>query len=150
MAADFNVTIPVFDKEYGSVKVAIIGQAEISASDEERAKRTIELALMQTAGKIANENDSYLALADNKSRIEAEIAAALKEREIPCSAVAITGAGPTKESLDYIEMIKRKKEAAAMSPEELAKKMEEATRAAQETLSKMTPEERQKAEEEAK
>ena len=150
MAADFNVTIPVFDKEYGSVKVAIIGQAEISASDEERAKRTIEIAIMQTAGKIANENDTYLALADNKSRIEAETAAALKEREIPCSAVTITGAAPTKESLDYIEMIKRKKEAAAMSPEELAKKMEEATRAAQETLSKMTPEERQKAEEEAK
>ena len=45
MAADSNVTIPVFDKEYGSVKVAIIGQAEISASDEEHAKRTIEIAL---------------------------------------------------------------------------------------------------------
>ncbi len=149
MAAEFNVTIPVFDREYGSIKVVIGGRADLSGPDEERAKSTIEIALMQAAGKIAKENDSYTALADNKSLIEAEIAAALKDREIPCSAVAITGVEPAKESLGYIEMIKRKRAAAAMSPEELAKNMEEATRAAQETLSKMTPEERQKAEEEA-
>ncbi len=150
MAAGFNVTIPVFDREYGSIRVVISGEADISGPDEERAKSSIEIALMQAAGKIANENASYLAIADNKSRIEAEITEALHEREIPCGGVRITGADPSDDSREYIEMIKRKKEAAAMSPEELAKKMEEATRAAQETLSKMTPEERQKAEEEAK
>ena len=148
--ADFSVTVPVFDEEYGSIKVVIGARADISAPDEERAKSTIEIAIMQAAGKIANENDSYTAIADNKSRIEAEISAALKDREIPCSAVTITGTDPTKESLEYIEMIKRRKEAVSMSPEELAKKMEEETRAAREMLSKMTPEQRQQAEEEAK
>ncbi len=150
MAVNFNVTIPIFDREYGSIRVVIGGQADVSGPDEERAKSTIDIALMQEAGKISNENNSYIALADNKSRMETEISAALQDREIPCSGVRITGIEPSEDSREYIEMIKRKKEAAAMSPEEIAQRMEAATRAAQETLSGMTPEERQRVEEEAK
>ena len=150
MAADFNVTIPVFDNEYGSVDVDIIGQADISGSDEEFAKSVIETAIMGTAYEITKENKSYLTLADNKSRLEAEISASLQKNEIPCSGVTITGVDLTQKSREYVEEMKRMKGAAAMSPEEIAKKMEEATRAAQEMADKLTPEERQKAEEEAK
>ncbi len=150
MAADFNVTIPVFDGKYGSVDVNIIGQADISGTDEEFAKIVIETAIMEAAGEITDENKSYLALADNKSRLEAEISASLQKREIPCSGVTITGADLTQKSREYVEDTERLKEAAAMSPEEIAKKMEEAARAAQEMVDRLTPEERQRAEEEAK
>ena len=54
------------------------------------------------------------------------------------------------DSKEKIEELERLKAAAAMTPQEIAKKIEEAQRAAEEALSKMTPEQRAEAEEKAK
>ena len=153
----FEAVIPYRDPEYSLLELVVSGDAAVVSEafpDEEKAaepvRSLLRFALSQGLMQLGAERCPYEKLADRIDVLTERCIEALAEREIAVSAFAIGSVSPSESSLRMIELQKKRKEAAAMTPEDLEARMEAARRSAQEAWDKMTPEERRAAEEKAK
>ncbi len=152
----FKEDISYSDPEFHSIYVTISGEYVVSSASDSNEQRVTDLAKMAVQNALYNAVDSilpeglsYKDLPSRSSVMEENIRKKLEDDGLICESVRVTEIVPSERSAGYIEQISKLKEAAAMSPEERAKKAEEAQKAAMETLAKLSPEERKKVDEEA-
>ncbi len=153
----FEETVPYIDPEFGSLELKISGEADVSSAvwqgDKEgtdHARLIIRTAIAGTVTNISRDWKSYKEFAAMGDMIGEKIGNALRESKFEVNGIRVMEIVPSEISRRRMENLERLKAAAAMSPEEHAKRMMEAQRAAEETVARLTPEEKQMAEAEAK
>lgn len=145
----FKETLPVFDPEVGSLYLIAEGEADVADSRETDETRLISRAdaiIRATIGEFVinasrDRSTTYQNICDQKSNLEMRIANALVSSELACYGVRLNTFEPDEQSAERIRHYTKPKEAAAMTPEEIARRLEEAQRIAEAATSNMTPEE---------
>ena len=145
----FKETLPIFDPEFGSLYLVAEGEADVADSHEtdearviSRASTTISATISEfVTNAFSDPSVTYQAVCDQQSNLEMQIGSVLQSREFTCYGVKLTSFGPDADSMEHINRIGKLKEAAAMTPEEIAKRIEEAERMAAAAVATMTPEE---------
>ncbi|SCW64204.1 hypothetical protein SAMN02910456_02308 [Ruminococcaceae bacterium YRB3002] len=153
----FGVDINYNDPEYRFLQVTAAGEAAVSCAeragtedDITTVKMMIETALIETASQLSVDGVSYKDLTAQQPRFTEAVSSALSSKTITLSSFVLNTLALTPRSQEQINRINKMKEMAAMSPEELQKKMMEAQAAAQAYMDSLSPEERQRMEEKAK
>jgi len=152
----FEHTISYFDPVYTSLRLNVIGEAEVSCSragdegDVRWISDLIALPLMDEFSRLSSQQISYRDIIPHMDTISHSVSMALAPKGINVNSFTISGISPDALSKSSIELHDRMNASKSMNPADFTKQIEETQKKVQKSLdsiSVLPPEERRKQEE---
>ncbi|MBO4653750.1 MAG: hypothetical protein J5649_10595 [Lachnospiraceae bacterium] len=154
--AEFHGNAIYMDTEYDMLNLTFAGTTEVSAKDRAGDQRSIEyvnaivsMEISKALTELANKKVPFKTLQQHMNELNEAGAAALRAQGFTVTQFAVRSVEPTESCRKIMALKDQQKTLAAMSPEQLQKRVEEAQRQAQEAIAKLSPEEQQKINNEA-
>lgn len=154
--AEFHGNAIYMDTEYDMLNITFAGTTEVSAKDRAGDQRSIEyvnaivsMEISKALTELANKKVPFKTLQQHMNELNEAGAAALRAQGFTVTQFAVRSVEPSESCRKIMALKDQQKTLAAMSPEQLQKRVEEAQRQAQEAIAKLSPEEQQKINNEA-
>ena len=149
----FDQAISYFDPVYTSLRLNVIGEAEVSCAregdegDVRWISDLIAVPLMDEFSRLSSRQISYKDIIPHMDTISHSVSMALAPKGIMLNSFVINGINPDALSKSSIELHDRMNASKSMTPADYAKQFEEAQKKAQQSLDNLSQEQRRKQEE---
>ena len=152
----FDHAISYFDPVYTSLRLNVIGEAEVSCAregdegDVRWVSDLIAVPLMDELSRLSSQQISYRDIIPHMDSISRSVSLALAPKGIMLNAFTISGISPDALSKSSIELHDRMNASKSMTPADYTKQIEETQKKVQQSLDSINilpPEERRKQEE---
>lgn len=148
----FDHAISYFDPVYTSLRLNVIGEAEVSCaregdeSDIRWISDLIAVPLMDEFSRLSSQQISYKDIIPHMETISRSVSLALAPKGVMLNSFTISGISPDALSKSSIELHDKMNASKSMTPADYAKQFEDAQKKAQQSLETLSQEQRRKQE----